>query len=184
MISLGLTKLFTSARFVLPQDNIHPKFKKRKSESLRSVIFFFSLLFAGGIFVPIHGSSDPANTRQELLCWKRQGLISPRNTSLPVSTASSGSSWCLQITAYLAGGLPLLQAELPAKRALWWLMLWDDVVDQDFLLLPPHPCPRLPWTAILCSNTSSPERITNVLLSLAWDPKWKAKLCFKARWFN
>lgn len=44
MISLGLTKLFTSARFVLPQDNIHPKFKKRKSESLRSVVDFFTIV--------------------------------------------------------------------------------------------------------------------------------------------
>lgn len=31
--------LLPSAGFVLPQDSVHPEFKKRKSESLRSVIF-------------------------------------------------------------------------------------------------------------------------------------------------
>lgn len=99
---------------------------RRENQNFSGQWFFFFLppLFATGIFLPTHGPLDPANTRQELLCWKRKGLISRRNTSLPASTASSGLSWCSQIAVHLAGGVPLLQAELPAKRGLWWLILW------------------------------------------------------------
>lgn len=115
-----------------PQDNINLKrenYLKRENQNLSYQWFFLPLLFPTGIFVPIHGSSDPANTRQEFLCWKRKGLISPRNTCLPESTAISGLSWCLQITMHLAGGGPLLWAELPAKHGLWWLILWNNIVD-------------------------------------------------------
>lgn len=91
MTPLGLRNLFTSAGFVaLPQDNTHP-IKKKKIRI--SQISDFSLLFATGIFASTHDSPGPANTREELLCWKSNGLTSYRNICLPVNTARSIGRW-------------------------------------------------------------------------------------------